>query len=619
MGESMNFSNSVKSLLTVCLLPVWLEAQFVSLNPPNPRIGEPFTLKVGTRLPQPAKTMRVILYTRLTGQPDTLSMTPGAGAWQVSDTIEDTTVTALIFKITGIDSNNRTFVLDDAGGFFRTLINDADGRPVRGANLTGALLLGGFGGLQTANPDAAMKAVKKELALYPDNYEARLYEYTLMLGNEGLTDQTAFNIWEDIESVLSEKQNDPDALRFAVKGYRMIEADEDADQALQRLLKLDPSQDSQAVRQFNQIMAMDDLQEQTLQLEDFIAKYPGSRLREAALSQLASSIIELNDSTAMIRTGDRLFNEARSMAGASGLSAIAGVLAEKRWMLDNAQKYISRALEILDRTDPSDHPSEITDAEWQERINYTRTRYLDISGWIEYQKGNYTNALGILEKASENTMEPGILFHLAETLFALGEEEKAIALYARVNAFGGTVGEMAREKLDAVWDKSGRDPEKLEALLTLEEDQVEQAFEQKILNRRLSRPLPDFTMDKLSGGRISSRELRGSKVLLCFWATWSKGSADLIDALKEIAYARDDVLILAAAVDRDGADISEFVRSNRIPFQVLILNSQTEEVFNLQGVPVLYVVDSGLKICYYHKGYRPDIEDILNIELDSLD
>jgi hypothetical protein len=50
----------------------------------------------------------------------------------------------------------------------------------------------------------------------------------------------------------------------------------------------------------------------------------------------------------------------------------------------------------------------------------------------------------------------------------------------------------------------------------------------------------------------------------------------------------------------------------------VLLNENLEKLYGLQGVPVLFVIDQDGNIHFEHKGYRPDILQVLDVELRDL-
>jgi thiol-disulfide isomerase/thioredoxin len=600
----------VLNLSIVCVSVV--TGQTINIQPDMPRIHQGIRLLFTPPAKVRLETLHAIIVTGIDEPPDTLQMTFSEGMWQTSFIIQDSTVSAFYISLEGKEPEG-TYHFPDKRPFEQLLYAE-NGFPARGAYMTAALMRTGYGHLYEADYKKADELLEKELYLYPDNFQARLLNYTLLLQEEGLNRRTTYAISDHIQTILRENQS-VEALKFAVQAYQMIEEQEEAEKIKRKLEQLTPGKEQDAIREFNEIMSLEDPEEQTIRLETFTQTYPESRLNEIALSQLASAVIELNDSVAMIQTGEQLLKKASSMAGASGLSALAGVLSEKSWRLDQAESFIQRAVEIINKVDPHDHPSELSDEEWQERIRYTSARYKDIAGWIAFKKGDLDRALALLETAASLTIEPGILWHYAEALHA-SKSEDAIDIYARITAFGGTLGELATERLETLWNETGRDPAELDSLIRSGENEVRTAYQKKVLKAQKTRSAPDFVLNRINGGKISSSEITGKKVL-CFWATWSDASDQLIQALYELQ-DREDITILAVAVDRDFASVSRFVRDYRIPFLVLLTNQQTEYDFGLRGVPVLFIIDSENRIQFEHKGFRPDIVDILNIELDHI-
>ena len=78
-----------------------------------------------------------------------------------------------------------------------------------------------------------------------------------------------------------------------------------------------------------------------------------------------------------------------------------------------------------------------------------------------------------------------------------------------------------------------------------------------------------------------------------------------------------DILFLSIATDPDQNSVKDFIENKDI-FIPVLFNNNTDRDYNLYGVPTLFVIDEEGIIHFEHKGYRPDLLQILEVELDYL-
>ena len=140
-----------------------------------------------------------------------------------------------------------------------------------------------------------------------------------------------------------------------------------------------------------------------------------------------------------------------------------------------------------------------------------------------------------------------------------------------------------------------------------------------MLSHRVIKKAPDFELDTVKDDWVVSlSDQKGSVVILCFWATWSRSSRLMINTLKNLsAKWGDSVLFLTIVTDKDIARVEKYLRDKKIWLPVLIDN-KTGNDYGVRGVPTLYVIDKKGYINYVHRGFRPDIKDVLAIELNDL-
>ncbi|MBN1893208.1 TlpA family protein disulfide reductase, partial [bacterium] len=326
----------------------------------------------------------------------------------------------------------------------------------------------------------------------------------------------------------------------------------------------------------------------------------------------------LQDTVKMTDAGDRLLAESRTPAGASALAGLAGAFSEANGETARAAGYARRALDILEGLSADSRPPEMTAQEWDQQMNLTRGRYQAILGWAWVRQNRIQDGLDMLRRASDHVVEAGLFYHLARALDRSGDLSGAAENLAKAAAFGGAVGEQAEAELeDRVLKGTLAAPEKLR-LLSSQAAWVKERYTSKILSARSVRPAPDFDLTGLKGEQISLSDQTGNVVLLCFWGTWSESSQRLMQDLEDLMQDYGgDVLFLSVAMDRKPEPVRSFVRKNRISMTVL-LNEEMEKLYGLQGVPVLFVIDQNGDIHFEHKGYRPDILQVLDVELEDL-
>jgi len=103
----------------------------------------------------------------------------------------------------------------------------------------------------------------------------------------------------------------------------------------------------------------------------------------------------------------------------------------------------------------------------------------------------------------------------------------------------------------------------------------------------------DFTLTDLTGKRWTLRELRGSVVLVNFWATWCppcrKEMPDL-DALYQ-RFGQKGLVILAIS-DEEAGKVEPFIAEHQFRYPILLdPGRKVNEMFRIEGIPKSFVYD----------------------------
>ena len=65
------------------------------------------------------------------------------------------------------------------------------------------------------------------------------------------------------------------------------------------------------------------------------------------------------------------------------------------------------------------------------------------------------------------------------------------------------------------------------------------------------------------------------------------------------------------------SNLDRFLKDKQVELPILY-NDGTDKDYGLQGVPTVFVIDAKGNIHFEHRGYKPDIKEILSIELEDL-
>jgi len=105
---------------------------------------------------------------------------------------------------------------------------------------------------------------------------------------------------------------------------------------------------------------------------------------------------------------------------------------------------------------------------------------------------------------------------------------------------------------------------------------------------------PDFTLQDLSGKKVTLSGLKGSVVLLEFWATWCPPCRASIPGIERLhrAYGNKGLTVLAVSFDEGGWDkVKDFVAEHKITYSVLKGTDEVSTKYLVRMIPAMYLVD----------------------------
>jgi thiol-disulfide isomerase/thioredoxin len=109
-------------------------------------------------------------------------------------------------------------------------------------------------------------------------------------------------------------------------------------------------------------------------------------------------------------------------------------------------------------------------------------------------------------------------------------------------------------------------------------------------------PAPDFTVDRLMGGKLQLSSLRGRVVVLDFWATWCPPCRAELPWLLQLAQREQSRGVFFVAMNQDETDQRALAAqfAGELPGIERFITFGGPAVggpFHVDGLPTLYVID----------------------------
>ena len=110
---------------------------------------------------------------------------------------------------------------------------------------------------------------------------------------------------------------------------------------------------------------------------------------------------------------------------------------------------------------------------------------------------------------------------------------------------------------------------------------------------------PDFKLAGADGKHVSLADLKGSVVILDFWATWCGPCRESLPHLNDIYNDKKDAGLKAYAVNlREGKEkVDKFAEQSKLTIPVLFdTDGKVAEKFNVEGIPQTVVIGKDGKV-----------------------
>lgn len=124
---------------------------------------------------------------------------------------------------------------------------------------------------------------------------------------------------------------------------------------------------------------------------------------------------------------------------------------------------------------------------------------------------------------------------------------------------------------------------------------------------------PDFTLEDLSGKRLSLKNLKGKVVFLNFWATWCIPCREEMPTMEKLyrELRNEGLEIVAIDVMESKKDVREFVEELGLTFTVLLdRDGEVSKAYGAWAIPATHIINRKAELVGKAMGPRQwDSED----------
>lgn len=130
------------------------------------------------------------------------------------------------------------------------------------------------------------------------------------------------------------------------------------------------------------------------------------------------------------------------------------------------------------------------------------------------------------------------------------------------------------------------------------------AYDQLVPPFAIGDPAPDFSLSDLDGSTVRLTDLKGTPLLVHFWATWCTQCVEEMPLLNSFAIAVKDIKVLAISEDDGGVDaVLSFFGKIKPEFTVLLdPEGRVADRYKSYKVPETYLIDKDGRIIHRFVG-----------------
>jgi peroxiredoxin len=140
------------------------------------------------------------------------------------------------------------------------------------------------------------------------------------------------------------------------------------------------------------------------------------------------------------------------------------------------------------------------------------------------------------------------------------------------------------------------------------------------IDELVGKKAPDFVLKDMNERPVSLSSLKGSVVLINFWATWCPPCRGEMPSLNKLykEYGNKGLVVVAVSTDRSASSVRDFLGKHPVDFSVLMdSDSKVSRQFKVFSLPTTFLLDKNGTVLQRYLGEEEWDSDAIRSQIKT--